>query len=179
MHASKGAVIILAHQWVPTSFSKHSASPCEACLYVQTYFWNMLHASVHLITHFFPALLIEGIYFQWRRRFLKIYHIAYRRTKARMMATPNDPASLANTPAGKPPPGVIPNHAHPYTDGPTLVAVGGIFTALALLFVSARIYTKVRLVGKWSPDDSKQRRNSRTFRALMSRSHMYDWCCKR
>lgn len=64
------------------------------------------------------------------------------------MAASNNPAALPNTPAGKPLPGVIPNYAHPYTDGPILIAVGGVFLALALLFLFARKYTKVILVKK-------------------------------
>ena len=71
------------------------------------------------------------------------------------MVDPFGSSHFAGIPAAKPPPGVIPNYAHPYTDGPLLVAVGGVFTALALLFTSTRIYTKLKLVGKWSPDDSK------------------------
>ena len=71
------------------------------------------------------------------------------------MAVLSSQAGSADLPAGKPPPGVTPNFAHPYTDGPVLVGVGGAFTALALFFVSARIHTKLRFVRKWSPDDSK------------------------
>ena len=74
------------------------------------------------------------------------------------MAVPNDQAaSYADLPAAMPPPGVTPDFAHPYTDGPILIGVGGAFTGLALLFVAARIHTKLRFVRKWSPDDSKRR----------------------
>ena len=71
------------------------------------------------------------------------------------MAEPNNAASLASLPAGKPPPGVQQNLTDPSTEGPVLIGVGGAFTLLALLFVTARIYTKVKIIGKWTPDDSK------------------------
>lgn len=96
------------------------------------------------------------------------------------MAAPNDPANLAGLPAGKAPPGVIPNFANPYTDGPTLIAVGGVFTALALIFVAVRIYTKLRLVGKWSPDDSEFKCKScpRKTPIADGSSYMYHRRCK-
>lgn len=93
------------------------------------------------------------------------------------MAAPNDSASLADLPAGKPPPGVIPNFAYPYTEGPTLIAVGGVFTALALIFVAVRIHTKLRLVGKWSPDDSEYRCNYK-IQVADGFSYMYHRSCK-
>lgn len=64
-----------------------------------------------------------------------------------------DPATLVNVPAAKPPPGVFPDHAHPHTDAPVLIAVSTVLLALTLAFVAVRIYTKTRIVGKYSPDD--------------------------
>ncbi len=64
-----------------------------------------------------------------------------------------DPASLVNIPAAKPPPGVMPDHIHPHTDAPTFIAVSTVLMAIMLAFVAVRIYTKTRIVGKYSPDD--------------------------
>lgn len=69
------------------------------------------------------------------------------------MADANGPLSLADVPAAPPPPGVIPNYVNPYSEGSVLIIVGSIFVAIMLLFVSVRIYTKVKIVGKSSPDD--------------------------
>ena len=69
------------------------------------------------------------------------------------MATSNDPAKLEGVPAALPPPGVVPSHVDPYSDGPVLIIVGSILVAVMLLFVSVRIYTKVKIVRKSSPDD--------------------------
>ena len=71
------------------------------------------------------------------------------------MADTNDPARLAGIPAAKPPAGVTPNHKNPYSDGPVLIIVGSVLVAVMLLFVCVRIYTKVKIVGKSSPDDCK------------------------
>lgn len=65
-----------------------------------------------------------------------------------------DSAQLA-MPAGKPPPGVIPNPINPYSNGPTLIAVGSVLVALMLVCVSVRVYAKFKIVGKLTPDDCK------------------------
>ena len=64
-----------------------------------------------------------------------------------------DLAQLARTPAGIPPPGVVPNFASPHTSGPTLIAVGSVSVAIMMCSVAVRIYTKVVIVRKYSPDD--------------------------
>lgn len=64
-----------------------------------------------------------------------------------------DPAQLAGTPAGVPPPGVVPNFVNPHKNSPTLIAVGSVSLALMVCFVAVRIYTKVVIVRKFSPDD--------------------------
>ena len=46
-----------------------------------------------------------------------------------------------------------PNSVNPYSEAPLLIIVGSIFVAIMLLFVSVRIYTKTKIVGKSSPDD--------------------------
>ena len=75
------------------------------------------------------------------------------------MASQLTPAVLANPeilsqyPAGVPPPGVIPNYAHPENRGPALVAVGGVMLVLMMGFLMNRLYTKARIVRKFSWDD--------------------------
>ena len=65
----------------------------------------------------------------------------------------NDPAVLENYPAAKPPPGVVANYAHPSGDGPVLIIVGSILVFIMLVFVGARIFTKVKITRRSSPDD--------------------------
>ena len=65
----------------------------------------------------------------------------------------NDPAELHNIPAAKPPPGVTPNHAHPAGDGPVAIGIGSLMLALMLIFASVRIYTKAKIVKRFSADD--------------------------
>lgn len=60
---------------------------------------------------------------------------------------------LASIPAGKPPPGVIPNHFNPHSNGPVLIAVGSAVLGLMLVCVGIRGYTKLKIVGKITPDD--------------------------
>ena len=63
-----------------------------------------------------------------------------------------DPAFL-RLPALPPPPGVTPNFAHPEDRGPVLVFVGGILSALMLIFIGVRAYTKLVIVRRVSWDD--------------------------
>ena len=64
-----------------------------------------------------------------------------------------DLAQLALTPAGVPPPGVVPDFVHPHSNGLTLIIVGSVSVALMMCFVTVRIYSKVMIVGNFSPDD--------------------------
>ena len=64
-----------------------------------------------------------------------------------------DPNALRQYPAAAPPPGVTPNFAHPESRGPTLVAVGGVMIALIATLLANRIYTKAKIVRKFSWDD--------------------------
>ena len=66
-----------------------------------------------------------------------------------------DPQTLANTPAGVPPLGVRPNFDNPHSERATLISVASVLLALMLVFVIARIFTKIKIVGKSSPDDCK------------------------
>lgn len=69
------------------------------------------------------------------------------------MAQSIDTSQPALTPAGTPPPGIVPNFVHPHSNGSTLIIVGSVSVALMMCFVAARIYTKVKIVGNFSPDD--------------------------
>ena len=62
-------------------------------------------------------------------------------------------AQLASAPAGVPPPGVVPNFVNPHRNSLTLIVVGSVSVALMMCFVAVRIYTKVAIVRKYSPDD--------------------------
>ena len=64
-----------------------------------------------------------------------------------------NPAVLASIPAAKPPPGVVPNYKNPSSDGPILIIVGSVFIFIMLASVGARIFTKVRITRRSSPDD--------------------------
>lgn len=69
------------------------------------------------------------------------------------MAQSMSPEQLAMTPAGIPPPGVIPNLINPHSNGPILIGVGSVLVALMTVFVAVRGYTKFKIVGKSTPDD--------------------------
>ena len=64
-----------------------------------------------------------------------------------------DPEILSQIPGGTPPAGLVPNFAHPANQGPTLIAVGGVMIALMMGFLMNRLYTKARIVRKFSWDD--------------------------
>ena len=59
------------------------------------------------------------------------------------------------TPAGMPPPGVIPNLVNPDTHNPVLIIVGTTFMALMIVFVTLRYYTKFFIVPKTLWDNCK------------------------
>ena len=63
-----------------------------------------------------------------------------------------DPAFL-RLPALLPPPEVTPNFVHPEDRGPVLVFVGGTLSALMLMSIGIRAYTKLVIVRKLSWDD--------------------------
>lgn len=64
-----------------------------------------------------------------------------------------DPDALRQYPASAPPPGITPNFGHPENRGPVLIAVGGLMIALMTILLAIRIYTKARIVRKFSWDD--------------------------
>lgn len=65
----------------------------------------------------------------------------------------SDPATLHNVPAATPPPGVTQDPANPSSGGPVAIIVGSLLLALVALFLGVRIYTKVKIVKQFSPDD--------------------------
>ena len=66
---------------------------------------------------------------------------------------PNLLPFLTDWPALPPPTGVQPNFVNPPDRGPSTVPVIGVFMGLALIFYSARVYTKIVLVRRASWDD--------------------------
>ena len=64
-----------------------------------------------------------------------------------------DPDALRQYPAAVPPTGVTPNFAHPESRGSRLVIVGGLMVALMTLFLASRVYTKAKIIRRFSWDD--------------------------
>lgn len=64
------------------------------------------------------------------------------------------PADLAqNPPAGRPPPGVLPNYVNPPSKGPIFYYVGSILLFIMIVIFSTRMYVKFRIVKKRTWDD--------------------------
>lgn len=59
------------------------------------------------------------------------------------------------TPAGVPPPGVIPNLQQPSSPAAVFFVEGSILLVIMLVFLGFRVYTKVCIVQKASWDDRK------------------------
>jgi len=62
---------------------------------------------------------------------------------------------LAHTPAGVPPPGVIPNFAHPKSQGYILIIVTAICYSLMLPIVILRVYCRNWINRSFGLDDGK------------------------
>ncbi|KAL2793386.1 hypothetical protein BJX66DRAFT_326055 [Aspergillus keveii] len=60
---------------------------------------------------------------------------------------------MANTPAGRPPPGIISRLVNPPSDGYILVVVGSIVMAITLTAAMLRFYAKIAIRKKMRPDD--------------------------
>ena len=60
---------------------------------------------------------------------------------------------LAMTPAGMPPPGVVPNLVNPSTRAPILLIVGSILMTFMLIIASMRFITKIYIVRHTTWDD--------------------------
>ena len=71
-----------------------------------------------------------------------------------MEPTPNA-VQIAQMPAALPPPGVKPNPVDPYTTGPIAIVICSILLFIMLVFVSIRLYVKLKIVRKFTPDDCK------------------------
>jgi len=63
------------------------------------------------------------------------------------------PEQLAQTPAGVPPPGVVPNLQNPRSDGYVLITVGTTLMAIMFLFLAMRFYAKFLILRKLTADD--------------------------
>lgn len=65
------------------------------------------------------------------------------------------PALLDSLPGGSPPPGVVPDFENPESRVPAIVGVEAAFTAIALIVISIRMYTKLAVMKAWKWDDGK------------------------
>lgn len=81
------------------------------------------------------------------------------------MTDPEGTASLDGVPAAPPPSGVSANLVNPSSERLVLLLVGSIFVTIMLLFVFVRIYTKIKIVKKSSPDDCML--SSKPFRRVL------------
>ncbi|GJN70186.1 hypothetical protein PLICBS_004239 [Purpureocillium lilacinum] len=64
------------------------------------------------------------------------------------------PEQMAQTPASKPPPGVVPNFVDPPSGAPVLIAVGTVLLAIMLVFACIRFYVKAFVRRNVTADDS-------------------------
>lgn len=62
---------------------------------------------------------------------------------------------LSQIPAGRPPPGVVPNFKNPESLADSVIIVNSIFLALMLVFLTIRIYTKQFIAHGLGWDDCK------------------------
>jgi len=71
------------------------------------------------------------------------------------MASHLTPADMDTTPAGVPPPGVVPNLANPPWDGYIFIIVGSIVMAIMYITAALRLYTKIYIRRRIGADDCK------------------------
>ena len=65
------------------------------------------------------------------------------------------PTSFEDFPALQPSPGVKPNFVNPPSLKNAINILGGIFLALAILAVLARMYVRIRITKQWGWDDGR------------------------
>ncbi|KAI4270032.1 MAG: hypothetical protein LQ337_006936 [Flavoplaca oasis] len=65
-----------------------------------------------------------------------------------------DDSVLAQMPAGLPPPGVIPDFDGPNPLSYTILGVATTFVGLTLFFLGIRMYTKTKILRRWTWDDA-------------------------
>ena len=65
------------------------------------------------------------------------------------------PEQMAQTPASKPPPGVVPNFVAPPSGAPVLIAVGTVLLAIMVVFACIRFYVKALVRRNVTADDCK------------------------
>ena len=63
------------------------------------------------------------------------------------------PEELARTPAGEPPPGVVPNLEDPPSIGYRLLIIGAILLAIMIICSTLRFYSVIAVRRKIRPDD--------------------------
>ena len=69
---------------------------------------------------------------------------------------PTDPAVLYRTPVAPPPPGVTSNFVNPASNGGTYIAIATTFLTIMAMFISLRVYSKICIAKKLTPDDCKK-----------------------
>ena len=69
------------------------------------------------------------------------------------MAQQMSPMDYANLPAGPPPPGVMPNFAHPQSRAYQAHIGMGVCIGVTSIFVVLRMYVKLAVTHKWGWDD--------------------------
>lgn len=65
------------------------------------------------------------------------------------------PLDIDQTPAGIPPPGIIPNFDPPYNGGPNFYYLGSFFLSLVVIVSLLRLLVKVSITKERSWDDCK------------------------
>jgi|TARA_R110002003_G_scaffold878_5_gene21714 hypothetical protein len=65
------------------------------------------------------------------------------------------PQALAQIPGETPPPGLIPNFAHPASNVSLIIGLSSFFFAISTICFLLRVWTRAVVVKRWQWDDSK------------------------
>ncbi len=84
------------------------------------------------------------------------------------------PEQMAQTPASKPPPGVVPNFVDPPSGAPVLIAVGTVLLAIMLVFACIRFYVKAFVRRNVTADDCKWWFTRRLFGSVCHHENFAD-----
>jgi hypothetical protein len=71
-------------------------------------------------------------------------------------------------PFGRPPPGVIPDFTNTESNGRDLIIIPSIFLSIMILFMLARMYTKLRLIRKVTWDDGGRSSSTRNDQKMLN-----------
>ena len=90
------------------------------------------------------------------------------------MTSPSSWAAIQDQPVRPPPPGVVPNLAHPESRAFEIHVAASVSIPLILLFAAMRFYAKLAILKRWAWDDGKGLNYSRiTLLAESSDSDVY------